>query len=221
MKAKNMIADGLLPICSSDKCSEALISMDENKISHIPIVDEGEYKGLISEIDIYNLRDIDSIIGESFPSINKPSIFEHEHFFEVIKAMSLAKITALPVIDSDSKYLGTITMNKLMECLAEFSVIEHPGSIIVLELNHKDYVLSQIAQIVESHDAKILSLFITSKNESTKTEVTLKINRTDIEPVIQTLNRYNYVIKETYTEDQDSMENIKDRYDSLMNYLNI
>ncbi len=221
MKAKNMIADGVLPVCSGDKGSEALISMDENKISHIPVVDEGEYKGLISEVDIYNLRDIDSTIKDSFATLNKPSIFEHEHFFEVIKTMSLAKITALPVIDGDNKYSGTITMNKLMEYLAEFSVIEQPGSIIVLELNHTDYVLSQIAQIVESHDAKILSLFITSKSESTKTEVTLKVNRTDIEPVIQTFNRYDYVIKETYTEDRDSVENMKDRYDSLMNYLNI
>lgn len=221
MKAKNMIADGVLPVNSSDRGSEALISMDENKISHIPVVDDGEYIGIISEVDIYNMNDLDSSIGDSFSTLPKPSVFEHEHFFEIIKVMTLARISTLPVLDRSNKYLGTITLNRLMINLAEFAVIEQPGSIIVLELNQKDYILSQIAQIVESHDSKILSLFIASKNESTKIEVTLKINRTDLEPVIQTFNRYDYVIKETYTEDQDSMEDLNDRYDSLMNYLNI
>jgi CBS domain-containing protein len=221
MKAKNMIADGVLPVSSTDRGSEALISMDENKISHIPVVDDGEYIGIISEVDVYNMSDLDSSIGESFSVLPKPSVFEHEHFFDVIKVMSLARISAVPVVDRNDKYVGTITLNRLMKNLAEFTVIKQPGAIIVLELNHTDYVLSQIAQIVESHDSKILSLFIAAKNESTKIEVTLKVNRTDIEPVIQTFNRYDYVIKETYTEDQDSMEDLKDRYDSLMNYLNI
>ena len=221
MKAKNMIADGVLPVSSTDRGSEALISMDENKISHIPVVDDGEYQGIISEVDIYNMNDLDSSIGNSFSVLPKPSVFEHEHFFDIIKVMTLARISSLPVLDRNNMYLGTITLNQLMKYLAEFTVIKQPGAIIILELNHTDYVLSQIAQIVESHDSKILSLFIASKNESTKIEVTLKINRTDIEPVIQTFNRYDYVIKETFTEDQDSMEDLKGRYDSLMNYLNI
>ena len=221
MKAKNMIADGVLPVSSTDRGSEALISMDENKISHIPVVDDGEYVGIISEVDVYNMSDLDSSIGDSFSVLPKPSVFEHEHFFDIIKVMTLARTSSLPVLDRNNMYLGTITLNRLMKYLAEFTVIKQPGAIIILELNHSDYVLSQIAQIVESHDAKILSLFIASKSESTKIEVTLKINRTDIEPVIQTFNRYDYVIKETFTEDQDSMEDLKDRYDSLMNYLNI
>jgi hypothetical protein len=49
----------------------------------------------------------------------------------------------------------------------------------------------------------------------------MKVNSMDIQPLIQTLNRYNYIIKATYSESEEMYEDLRDRYDGLMNYLNI
>ena len=92
--------------------------------------------------------------------------------------------------------------------------------IIVLEINDKDYLLTEIAQIVESNDAKVLSMYITSHPDSTKFEVTLKINKMDVGSILQTFNRYDYIISASFTEDTYT-DNLQDRFDSLMNYLNI
>ncbi len=83
-----------------------------------------------------------------------------------------------------------------------------------------DYSLSEIARIIESNDAKILSLFVHSWPESTKIEVTLKINRVELGAILQTFNRFNYNIKAIFSE-QDDLDDLRERYDSLMNYLNI
>ena len=80
--------------------------------------------------------------------------------------------------------------------------MENPGAIIILELNQNDYVLSQIAQIVESQDMKILGLYVSSEIDSTKMEVTIKLNKYEIQSLIKALNRYNYTIKATFTEDE-------------------
>ena len=90
----------------------------------------------------------------------------------------------------------------------------------MLELNLHDYSLSEISRIVESNDAKILSLYISSHMDSTKLEVTIKINRTDLSAIIQTFNRYNYTIKASFHQ-SEYVDDLKDRFDSFMSFLNI
>jgi hypothetical protein len=74
---------------------------------------------------------------------------------------------------------------------------------------------------VESNDAKVINVFITSYPDSTKLEVAIKINTTEIDSILQTFARYNYTIKASYSERQEFFEDMGDRYDGLMNYLNI
>ncbi|NBN98586.1 MAG: CBS domain-containing protein, partial [Flavobacteriia bacterium] len=78
--------------------------------------------------------------------------------------------------------------------------------------------LSQIAQIVESNGARILSSFITSIHDSTKMEVTLKINTTSLNAILRTFERYDYQIKETY-QDKDSENDLRVRYEALLNFM--
>jgi hypothetical protein len=98
--------------------------------------------------------------------------------------------------------------------------LNNPGGIIILELNDKDYLLTEIAQIVESNDAKVLGMYLTTFPDSTRIEITLKINKIDVGPVLQTFIRYNYTIKASFSEDTYT-ESLQERYNSLMNYLNI
>jgi hypothetical protein len=99
--------------------------------------------------------------------------------------------------------------------------MDQPGGIIVLELIERDYSLSQIAQIVESNNVKVLSMYITSPPESTRLEVTIKVNTGDLVSVIKTFERYKYDIK-TWVSNDDSMDSFySERFDHLMKYLNI
>ncbi len=107
-----------------------------------------------------------------------------------------------------------------MTLIANTASIKEIGGIVVLEMNRVDYSLSQIAQIVESENAKILSSFIMSSIDSTKIEVTLKIAEVDLSRIIRSFERYDMVVKASFqrSTDQDDMQF---RYDALMNYLNI
>ena len=107
-----------------------------------------------------------------------------------------------------------------MQGFAKITSVESPGGIIVLELNSKDYSLSEIANIIESNDAKVLGIYVSSFPDSTKLEVTIKLNKMDIKPVLQTFGRFNYSVKASFSEEQDN-DILKERFDSLMNYLNI
>lgn len=220
MLARNLISNAIVPLRTSDTGISALTMMDEFKVTHMPIVNREDFLGLVSEEDILNFNDPEKPLGAHELSLKKPYVTEDQHIYDIIKLVYEKKLTAVPVLDKAKTYKGSIVMSELVSRLAEMASIQQPGSIIVLELNEKDYLLSEIVQIVESNDALILSLYTSSPLDSTKLELTLKINKMDISAVLATFGRYGYTIKASYSEDQ-YYDDLLDRYNSLMNYLNI
>jgi acetoin utilization protein AcuB len=221
MLAKTMISENITPLKTSDSGTVALGMMDEFRVSHLPIVNNMDLLGLISDTDIYNMPSIDDPVGSVALSITGAYVTEGEHIYEVIKSFSEHRVSLLPVVNEKNNYLGVITLLTLAGCIARITAVDNPGGIIVLEVNEKDYSLSEISQIVESNDAKVLSLYLRTIPDSVKLEITLKLNRIDIGPVLQTFNRYNYIISASFSDQDVYNEGLQDRFDSLMNYLNI
>lgn len=220
MVARQLISTAVGTLNPTDTGAIALGLMDEFHTTQLPVVDDKEFLGLITDTDIYTLNILEEPVNSQKFLLNFSYIKENQHIYEVMKLFSSLHLSILPVLDEKNQYLGCITMETLVQHIAGIAAVENPGGIIVLEINDKDYLLTEIAQIVESNDAKVLSMYITSHPDSTKLEVTLKINKMDVGPILQTFNRYDYIISASFTEDTYS-ENLQERYDSLMNYLNI
>jgi acetoin utilization protein AcuB len=221
MVAKDLISEVIPSLKTSDLGQTALNWMEIFKISHLPIVNNQEFLGLISDTDIYDMNQPGEPIGNHALTLYKPFVTAEQHIFEVIGLASRLKLSVVPVLDSKNNYKGVITSNDLIRHIANISSMDQPGGIIVLEMIDRDYSLSQIAQIVESNNVKILSMYITSSPGSTQMEVTLKVNTGDLVSVIRTFERYNYEVK-TWVTDNDSMDRFySERFDLLMKYLNI
>lgn len=220
MLAKDIISGSFLPLKKTDTGTNALLWMDEYKVIHLPVADNGEYLGILSESDIYSLQDPDDVVGKLTSSLKNISAFEDQHIYEVISLMSSYKLSLLPVVNEKNQFHGVITLSDLVRHFVQLTGAENPGGIIVLEVNEKDYLLTEIAGIVESNNAKIISLYLATHSDATQMEVTLKINTMDMEPILQTFNRYNYQILASFSE-EDAHGDLKSRYDSLMRYLNI
>lgn len=220
MLAIDLINDLIPPLKTSDSAEKALGLMNDFKISHLPIVNNTEFLGLISDDDIIEINDFSQPIGNHGLSLINPYVYEWQHVYDVMRLMAEQKLTVVPVLDSNKNYLGLISINGMLTYFAEITSLINPGGVLVLEVGQRDYSLSEIARIVESNNAHILSSYITSKIDSTKVEVTLKIDKTDISAIILSFERFNYTVKSSFhqkTNGDDAM----DRFNSLMNYLNI
>ena len=221
MLAKELISDVVPALRTSDTGLQALSWMDIFRISHLPIVNNQEFLGLISDQDIYDLNMAEEPIGNHKLSLFSPYVYDYQHIYEAIEVISRLNLTVVPVLDEDKNYLGLITQGDLLKHFADLAALKQPGGIIELELNVNDYSLSQIAQIVESNDAKILGLYVTAPEESTKLNITLKLNITGITSVIQTFNRYNYTVLASYMTEDEMDSLLSHRYESFMKYLSI
>ena len=220
MIASDLTSDIIVPIKTSETVDIAISMMAEFKVSHLPVVNNHAYIAFLSEDDLLSDVDLDTPIGNIKLALPRLMINAYQHIFDVIRMMSEHKLTLLPVIDEEENYLGSISMESLMNNMSKIAAINQPGAIIVLEMAQNDYSFSEIAQIIESNDANILSTYVTAKVDSTNMDVILKINKQDLAPIVSTFNRYNYTIKAQYGEKDDS-DDLRDRFDSLMNYLNV
>ncbi len=221
MLAKDLISDVIPALRTSDSGQKALYWMDIFRISHLPIVNNEDFLGLISDKDIYDYNMAEEPLGNHTLSLFSPYVTEDQHVYEVIELASRLSLSIVPVLSNNSHYKGVITQNDLIHYFADFSALKEPGAIIILEMSIHDYSLSQISQIVESNDAKILSLYISSHSSSTRLELTLKINRSDLTSIIQTFTRYNYTIQSTFMDHDDMDSLYENRYDMFMKYLSI
>jgi len=221
MLAKDLISDVVPVLLTSDTGMKALTWMEILRISHLPIVNNSELLGLISDTDIYNQNEPEEAIGSHPLSLIRPYVYSHQHIYEVISLVSSLNLSVIPVLNEQNHYIGCISLQDLLSYFGKLAAASEPGAIIILELNVHDYVLTEIAQIVESNESKILSLYVSTFKNSTKLDLTLKLNTSNLTSIIQTFERYNYTIKASFMEDEALDHFYNERFESFMNYLDI
>ena len=219
MIASQLISSLIMPLVTSDTGEEAITLMSINHVKHLPIVNNSQLLGIISEADILS-HNMDEAIGSYQLSLVRPYAYESDHLFEVMSKMASNHLTVIPVVDKEENYMRLITQEDLLQFYASSFSFTEPGSIIVLETNKREYSLAEISRIIEGEDAAILSSFLTSDEESTSVMVTVKINRQDSGRIIAALERYDYEVKGTFSE-LEYIDELKERYDALMSYLNV
>ena len=220
MLAEELVVDNILPLSKNDTGETALRWMDEFKIMHLSVVENKNFLGTISESDILGMTDLSEKIGSYMELLNPAFVTQRQHIFEVVKVVNDQKLSIIPVLDANEKYAGSITIAQVMEIIADMPLANNPGGVIELELNYNDYSLEAIARIIEENNTKILGTFITSHPDSTKIKLTIKVNTVDIRAIVSSLQRHEYSI--TYFEDSgDFNDDLKDRFDSFMNFLNL
>lgn len=220
MLASALLSNVLPPLRTSDSVGRALERLDEFKVFHLPIVNETQFLGLITEEELIEEKEIDAAIGSLSLTLLNPFVFEDAHIYDVLRLLNQLQLSLVPVLDQQRNYLGVITLSSLLEYAANLFAVKEPGGIIVLSISNRNNSLAHMAQIVEGDNAQILSSYVSTFPDSTRMEVTLKVNKTEISGLIASFERYNYEVKAFFNNTQDD-NGLTDRFNSFMNYLNV
>lgn len=220
MTAKDLINDLYPPLKVSDSGLKAISWMEEFRLEHIPLVDGYQYLGMVTEEDLLRLNAIDQPIANQTLSLIRPFVKSNQPVFEVVKTLSKDKLTAVPVLDEANHYAGVITLADILRHYNNSGLFEDSNGVIVLSVGAKNYSLTEIASIVENESALIISSYITPNVEEETLDVTLKINRQDLTRIIASFERHGIEVREQYHQ-SEFIDDIKTRYDSLMNFLGI
>ena len=214
----NYITNDFRAIDSQETIAAAQDFFIDLNFSHFPVVEEGIYIGSISADDLETF-DTDKKVGDYKYTL--------EHFFartsliwlDVLEVFAKNQTNIVPVLDENNKYVGYYEIADIMKFFHETPFLKEPGGIIIVKKAILDYSMSQITQIIESNNGKVLGLFV-SDSDTESIEITIKVSLGAMNEIIQTFRRYNYEIVSEHHEDS-YINNLKERSDYLDKYLNI
>ncbi|GAB4156114.1 MAG: CBS domain-containing protein [Winogradskyella sp.] len=218
MQLQDFVINDIKPLEITDKIGDLQMLFNQLTYSHIPIQSEGVYMGCISETDVHCF---DSAIAISDCSHTIEGFFVRNttNWLDVLESFAQNDSNIMPVLDEKNTYLGYYELNDIIHLFNETPFFAEPGGILIVEKGIHDYSFSEVSQIVESNDAKLLGAFV-SKMSSDLVQITLKIANTSLNEVIQTFRRYSYNIISGHEEDS-YLESLKERSEYLDKYLNM
>jgi len=212
------IINDLTPIEADAKISELRVVFNQLTYSHIPIQKNGVFLGCLSENDIYCF-DSDKIINDILYAIEGFYVKKNSTWLNVLGEFASNDCNIMPVLDSKNKYLGYYQLVDIISLFNKTPFLSEPGGIIIVEKAYNDYSLSEISQIIESNNVKLLGLFVSSQ-ENDMTQITIKIENSGLNAIFESLRRYGYNIILGH-EDDEFLKMLKDRSSYLNRYLNL
>lgn len=219
MDLKLYILNDIKPLKSTSKINDLMLLFNQLTFSHIPIINEEQvFLGSFSETDAHCF-DSDTPLSDYKYAIEDFFVREETTWLDVLQAFTKHHTNVMPVLNEKNVYLGYYELKDIIGLFNETPFFYDAGGILVVEKGADDYSFSEISQIVESNNGKLLGAFV-SKSNNEIIEVTLKIGNTGLNNIIQTFRRYSYNIISGHEEDS-YIESLKERSDYLNKYLNM
>lgn len=220
MLTANLINNNIPRLKPQDSLAKALQLISDFKVTHLPVISDGKFLGLISEEDLLDVEEQKLTIELLQESLVHAAVNEDAHFLIAINCSIQFDTNVVPVINHVNDYIGIITTADLLKVLANFSGANEIGGIIALEMERSQFSISEISRIVESNDCTILHLNTMVHPETGMLTVTIHINKREISTVIATFERYDYHV--SYNFGVENFENeIDTNYRNFMHYLDI
>ena len=186
--------------------------------SHFPVLEDGIYIGSIVAEDLETF-DTDKKISNYKYTLEPFFVRSNMNWLDVLEVFGKNHTDIVPVLDENNLYLGYYELTDSMRFFNETPFIKESGSIIIVKKALVDYSMSQVSQIVESNNGKLLGLFVSNSDNDT-IEITIKVTLGVMNDIIQTFRRYNYEIISEHN-DANYINTLKERSDYLDKYLNI
>ena len=182
------------------------------------MLEDGVYIGCAGSEDT-ELLDIEKTMADTRYTFERFFVRDTTMWLDVLEVFAKNETNLVPVLDANNKYLGYYEITDIIRFFDETPFLKEEGGILVVEKGVSEYSMSEVAQIVESNNGRLLGLFI-SEASMQKVQITVKISLGGLSEIIQTFRRYNYDIITEHQEDA-YLNTLKDRSDYLDKYLNI
>lgn len=206
------------PFSSSETVAEIQDFFADLTFSHFPVLDDEIYIGSISAVDAETFE-IQKKLTDYRYALEGFFVRDYVIWLDVLEVFARNNANVVPILDENNKYIGYYEITDVIKFLNETPFLKETGGVIVVEKPILEYSMSQITQIVESNNGKLLGVFVSEADHS-KVQVTIKITLGAVNEIIQSFRRYNYDIVSEHYED-DYLNNLKERSEYLDKYLNI
>jgi len=218
MMITDFIINDIKPISETEKIGEVQAIFSQTTYSHVPISDDKNYIGCLAENDAH-CYEANCLISEYRHAYDHFFVRYETNWLDILEAFAQNSTNIMPVMNDKNTYLGYYELADVMNFFNNTPFIREPGNIVIIEKGLQDYSFSEISQIVESNDGKILGAFI-SQIENDVAQISIKIGNTNFNDILSAFRRYSYIVVSSHQEDT-YIKDLRERSKYLQKYLNI
>ncbi|CAM1360327.1 Acetoin utilization protein acuB [Tenacibaculum litoreum] len=219
MKINDFILKEIKALSLNSTVKSAQKLCNDLPITHIPVVENNRLVGCLPESDIQTIENKDVTLREYTYLLDHFYTNENATLLDLISLFADNDSNLIPVLDKSLYYVGYYELSDILDAFANSPFLHYESDTLIIDKNKTDYSMSQVAQIVEASNGKLLGAYISSENINS-VEVTLKIVSEEMNEIIQTFRRYGYNVI-TQHEDDFYLEELKDRAAYLRKYLDM
>lgn len=201
-----------------DTLEEVIQFFKYTTYSHVAITEDHTYMGMLAENDLETFDPAQHIEDFRYQLENFHAE-EGSSWLDVLELFARNEANLMPVLSREKRVLGYYDLSDIVGMFTDTPFFTEPGAILVLAKAEKEFSFSEIVQIVESNNTRLLGAFITDTRDEI-VEVTVKIGSANYNEVVQTFRRYKYDVLSGNKDDQ-FLEDLKERSDYLDKYLNV
>lgn len=218
MQITEYIRNDFIPPKLTQTVGHGLELIKRFRLNHLPVFEGLTFMGNIpaTQLDMYPADTLLSELTESAKHFYMP---ENGSLFDAMQYFHDFDTNILPVLNTDMKYLGPLFIEDALSGYFNLPFISEPGSIMIVEVARNQFSMTEIANIAESNNARIIGLFITGY-ENEKVRITLKLVAEDLASIRETFERFDYTVVYKFFNDKRD-ELVKDRFGMLMKYLEL
>lgn len=218
IKISSYISFDIEALTPEHSIADVMIKFASMTCTHLPVVENDFLIGNISEDDIQAFESSKKV-GDYRYALDTFFVKKNTNWLDVLETFARNNSNLVPVLDDSNHYSGYYELIDIITLFNETPFLYEPGGVVIIEKGMKDYSFSEISQIVETNEGKLLGAFISDTKDDV-VQITLKVGNTSLNSILQTLRRYNYNIL-VGNEDDMYMEGLKERSDYLKKFLNI
>lgn len=219
MLVSQLLNTGFPSLNIADKASFALQLMDDYDVLHLPVLSEDKFVGIVAKDDLLDAEEADIHLSNT-DLLKNISVKSEEHFLTALKLISSRDLSLLPVVNDQMELLGVILSKELIKAVSLFLGIEEKGAVIVLETDKRNFSFGELSRLVETNDSYITQLNTYTEVGTGLLIITLKINKIEVSDIVATFQRYDYVVRYFFGEEEYANE-LKENYHHLISYLNM
>lgn len=218
MLITDLISKEIKPVSTKTKVEKALHLIDGYQLSHIPLFEGLTFLGNISEAHL-NEAALDELLSESKSFVDYFFLTEKSSVFDAINKFYTHDTNVIPILNQAKEYMGVLLVEDVIAMLSKLPLLSEPSAMLTVKIPTKQYSMSEVAKIVESNNGRIFGSFISGFDDDF-TEITIKFNAESLTSVVETFERFGYIVKLKFFNDEKQVL-MNDRYDQLMRYLDV
>jgi len=194
MKIKNWMQTEPITIGRTALLQDASKLMKDHGIRHLPVVEDDNLVGFITESDLRQFSFpsmIEDIPVHQVMVLNPITINPHTSIESAARLIHDYKIGGLPVLDK-KKLVGIITLQDILEAFIEVMGLLKTSTRIDIIVDKKSGV-DDVTRIIKEHGAEIVSVAQESQSSRRKVHY-FRLEKCNVEPIIKTLEEAGHKV---------------------------